>query len=227
MRQRILRRETNKGRGTFKRFKNPGLAPRQRKQVKSLITRGEEIKFYVSSNAVATTATAQIFDIFAPAQGLTDSQRVGDEVKLKKIRAHLQFIKDTASTAVFDFVRVIFFQWRPSSSFLAPTPGQLLLTDPSLGAISHRSFYSVDTQHEYSILKDKTYVFSGSAGTAWTNGLIKQHNFRVPLKRAAKNVQFQATTVEGSHKIYCLIIGANALTGVAFNLQTQAWYGDS
>lgn len=202
---------------------------RQKQQVKTLIGRNLENKFFIANYTGSVSTTPDLQPIAFPAQGTTDNNRIGDEIKMKSLRIHLQILKNSAATTSFEFVRFVIFQWRPSSQFLAPSAAQLFLTDPSTGAISYRSFYSVDTKAEYSILYDKTWTFNGLP-LDLTHQFNQYHNFNVSLRKAAKNIQFHAALTTGSHQLYYYIIGATAAGAgnlPAFNMSSQLFYSDS
>jgi len=208
------------------RPKGKKLNLRQKKQVKRLIGNQEEPKFDISSFAGTIVATAAINDHFTPPQALTDGGRVGDQCNLKSISWKVQLIKDPASAAAFELLRIIFFQWKPSSANLVPTAAQLLLTDATTGTITYRSMYNHDHKQSYSILSDRVYVMTGATATTLNSNNVQYHRGVIKHRRFAKKVQFNAASIAGSNKIYCLLIGNNTVTPPTYNIHTEIFYTD-
>jgi len=203
------------------------LNPRQKVQVKRLIGNRIERKFDISSFAATVVVAGTLNDHFTPAQGDSDGNRSGDEARLSSCHFKLQLLKDPASVSAFEFVRLIFFQWKPSTQFVSPTVASILLTDATTGAVSYRSHYQVDTKDMFHILYDRTFHMTGATATTLGDSCAQFHRGIVPLKKARKNVQFYNGGINGSGKIFSLLISATTTTPVQYNLNTQTWYSDS
>lgn len=205
------------------------LNPKQKNQVKRLIRGVQEQKFFAAGVTGTADTAGAMATILAPAQGITDTNRSGDEIRIHRCQIKLQLIKGLTATTAYEYVRFVVFQWKPNTNNLVPTANQLFLTDPTTGTVTYRSFYSVDTQHQYRILYDKVFVMNGLP-LDLTHQWSKFVNIHVPLKKAAKNVQFYNAGVTGENTLWYYIIGVNALgaTNVpTFNFTSFVWYTDS
>jgi len=161
------------------------------KQVQDEVLRHADTKWYVksvSSNfGVSTTTYGDFTDI---PQGSTSVTRVGDRLRLKNLSFHFQ-IYESAAVYTASVVRLIIFQWHPSSAS-SPLDTQILAFS------SWNSPLRMDTRSQYKVLYDKTeYAISTTAKNYHLfSGTI---NFKDPL-----DVQFEAGTTTGTNKIYVI-----------------------
>lgn len=211
-----------------RRVKGKLLTKRQRLGVARILNRGIELKFFdtaVSSNIADPTITsptpAVLSAITQATTASTDNVRVGDRVVFKKFtyRFTLTFADN------FNRCRVIFFQWKPSST---PVPSNILLNGVS-GAIDMTSQYSHDFRTQYKILSDRMYTLIGN-GLAATNPLTPVSAFTVAgsFNKYRKQGQYAASTTTGTNQIYVMAFSDSlAVPHPAFALYARQYFTDA
>lgn len=177
------------------------LNDRQKTQVKRLIGTRQETKFYSSTLvSAAVSSSATLYDVTNPGQGDTDQTRDGDRLYAKKLYVRMSLTVATGD--VTNLVRIIWFQWFPSTTTLAPTVSDILLLGPS-GAADVYSHYSHDRRQMFSILYDKVFTLSGSA-TIVTTSSQKRMTYILHPKR--KQMQFDNGASTGTNHIWLMTI---------------------
>lgn len=208
-----------------RRVRGRKLNKRQRHQVKRMIHSEQEIKYSIGNLDVNTITNAG-FITGAPwniAQGDTDQTRDGDTLKwIGKMHVRLGLVcADTTNV-----VRIIIFQWHPTSDN-APTPDvqDILAIGPS-GSPDTLSHYNHDERQNFRVIFDKAYSLVGN-GTAdtypGTTSTVIYRRYKISLRKARKRVQFTAGTTEGTNKFFFLAITDSAAgpnPEVAFSIKT-------
>lgn len=188
------------------------LNPREERQVKRIVNRGQEIN-YLFYNPTSNTfyTTPFINDVTSGiSQGFTDNQRVGDELTAIsfEFRAHIYL------TAVYNehinFSRIIIFQWKPDSTTTVPTMADIL-GPGTLGTPNYTSHYNHDKRSLYKIMYDRTFVTVAQDSNNLTNQ--SAHYVRRTLKVPHKDVQYIAAATTGPYHIYMLLVGSNPTAG--------------
>lgn len=187
----------------------PGLNPIQKKQVKRLAERKEELKYFLTNQALADISNAgTILDLTLVPQGQTDTTRVGDQLTLcgtLELRGTLQSQVNTV-TSQRSLCRTIIFQWKSNT---VPVVADILLVGPS-GATDVYSHYNHDQRQMYTVLHDSIHklVGNGAAGLAWNPDVHKILYIKVPLygKKGAKTLQYAGATTAGTNHVYSLFI---------------------
>lgn len=176
-----------------------------------------ELKYINSQLPVAaSTSTAIITGLTDIVQGDGDSQRDGDRCKLVgtlELRGAVYAdVNPGDVTQTRAFVRLIIFQWHPTSqSGGATEPGSadILLTGPT-GGVDVWSLYVHDQRQNYSILYDEVFepvgIAVGAAGLGVHPGIQKYFHRKVPLgKRIRHQMQFQAASAtNATNHLYML-----------------------
>lgn len=180
--------------------KRKALNKRQKQQVKSLISRRQELKFYVSqTNAQAVSSAGVIFQLSVIPQGDTDTSRDGDRLYLESM--HVKGSITIADTV--NLFRLIFFQWKPTST---PLISNILLNGPS-GGIDVYSHYNHDTRQEFKILFDRLYHQEGNSSAAVApytpTSQIIVNFMRYKMNR---QLQYQGGGTTGTNQIYYIAI---------------------
>jgi hypothetical protein len=114
---------------------------------------------FIDTQATATPAYNQgPFSMVLPIQGVTDSNRIGDTIRLTKIscRVYLNGINT-------HLMRLIIFRWHPLSISQAPTAALILQSISATYA--PLSPYMFDTKPLFSVLYDKTWPMDSYHGT--------------------------------------------------------------
>lgn len=206
------------------------LNPKQKKEVKTLIARRQELKFFSTNASGTMTSTLGIASMSDIPQGSTDSDRDADRLQLcGTMDIRVSFTNGLGATGdLFNTIRFIIFQWHPNST---PTTTSILLNGPT-GAVDVHSHYNHDNRQEYKILLDRTIKTFGpgsSTSNPTTSGVSKFHRYLIPLgKKVSKYMQFQAGSTTGTNKIYYILGSDSALaTHPSYLMSTKLFFRDS
>lgn len=239
-------------RGTFITAEQKAARKRQRKlndrekdQVKRIVNRHAELKYFtaapVNGAAVPQAGAGANFDISNVAQGLLDTNRVGDRLEwCGKMDIYLQIVGPESLTGlvndIYNTVRFIIFQYHPHAvGGTSPVPTEILLNGPT-GAIDVGSQYNHDQRQNYKILYDRVFTLvnnqnstvGGTGFTAMQNNHVHTCKFRVSLKNAKKDAQFNAAGTNGTNKIfYFMISDSAAAPNPTYSLITKIFFRDS
>lgn len=186
---------------------------RQKGEVKRLIRGNMETKYKFTNSTAgfAVSAAAQIdgtfFDI---AQGVADTNRVGDRLKWgSKIHLNLQMV---ASGDDYNTFRWMLVQWHPTST-AAPTPvmADILLNGPS-AAPDVLSQYNHDNRQNYRVLWDRKYIVTGAAAAnkPITSIVARYVTATISLKRARKMVQYQGGGLHATNRLFLIYMSDSA-----------------
>lgn len=147
-------------------------------------------------------------------QGLTDSDRIGDEINLKGIS--ITCLLRNNSSNEYNDIRIIVAQYK--STDFSPSVTEMLITNQAVlvGVQEFNAYsqYNIDYKGSYVVLYDKTIHLEqglvnalnyGETGTTW-----KSHKFHVPLKYANKTIQYSAATQDALNGIWIFVIGSSA-----------------
>lgn len=186
-----------------------------KKYVKEQIVKHQELKYYDETLSDFIDYNGAVYCLTDMAQGLGDSQRVGDKISIKSM-----LIRGTLAEAdLRNIIRIIIFQWYPVDSASAPVPAQILQAIGTWGIVSP---YIHDTRNQFGILVDKMYNLNTSSTP------YRPFEIRVPLKYAKKSVNFNAAGLFGSNHICALVItDSSASTHPTVSFYTRVYYTDS
>lgn len=210
------------------------LNKKQRKQVNRIVDSKSELKFILPFlSSAASTSTPIITGLTDNAQGLGDSEHVGDEVRLCgtlefKYRLNVDLGNDLTQQVIF--IRVLMFQWHPvsaSGGATEPTAANILLNGIS-GAPDTFSMYNHDTRQQYKIMYDRVHKLIGP-GTATTNAynpdVANQYTRRINLKKKKVHqiLRYQAaSSTNASNHIYVMTMSSVAADAQNPTLQWMA-----
>lgn len=185
----VHRRVVRRGR------KTRGLTKGQKKQVKRLISGTQELKARDTFINAAPTAAGVIQLLNLPAQGLGVSERLADEIILKRLMFRLNVLGADAT----NIVRCIIFRSSQDNTIGAnfPTPNSVL---QNLSTMSLYNFTS-DRDNDISVLYDRTITVSagGTYDIAFRGNLFGKRLGR-------KKLIFDAAVLTGTGQIYILMI---------------------
>jgi len=229
---------SRRGRGIRKGKRGKRLSSRQAQQVRTIMSRRQELKYFPVNAAFATLTNGNsITALLNIPQGDTDSERSGDRLELCGT-AELSIMFQNDLTGAGDagcHYRVIIFQWHPATT---PGTSDILLTGAS-GGVDYTSHYSHDKRQMFTILLDKVFLTWGGAatgnvavGNVQTNvtntGL---HCIKIPLTGAQKQVQYLGgSSVNGTNQIYMQLLTSSSNTASHLNGWLYTWkvfYRDS
>lgn len=218
---------------------NDVLSKKERKAVKKLIRKEQEVKFHIPfENAANMDSTPIIIGCTDISAGTTDNTRIGDKLRLTekmffKYTMNVDVGNDAAQQVIL--CRLVLFQWHPttqSGGATEPAASDVFINGPS-GAVDSQSFYNHDKKQDYTILYDKCITMVGpgtSTSNAYNPSMIKNGFKIVSLKKARKNLQFVATSgVTATNHIYLMYLAnvANDLQNPLLTWSAQIFYTDS
>lgn len=214
------------------------LNKRQQKQVKSIIRRGQELKYFVfPQTPIGVTSGGSLtgipFDIPQSAGASTDTSRIGDSIMwCGSIDFRLQITNGLGVTSdQYNNVRVVIFQWHDTSTATPfPIVSNIFINGPS-GSPDVYSQYNHDYRHEYKILFDRTFTTvsgNSAANTTQPPNLTINRNYKISLKKARKNVQYVGGSGQGSNRLFIFYISDSALaTHPSIIYTTKVFFRDS
>ena len=207
MRKRVYKRRAPKGKSPPKYVKRY-----VGKAIRSFERRNVEHKFHVwSLLGTSTINLGVIYDLTQISQGLLDSARIGDQIKLSSFRANM--VLERAASAD-QLVRVIFFQWGDSAT---PTTSELLQNDGA--GYTHISTLNHDALRQRKLIPivDRTVVLDPDDGKC-------KLDFNFLLKR--RLVNYQNGSTNGSNKLYMYICTDQISSAPTFTMYGKLNYTD-
>jgi len=212
----------------------PKLAKRQVQEVKTLIAKRQELKYYYTTTNppyqdASNTGGYNLGSLTLVPQGDGDSTRDGDRLQFcgtAEIRVSTYIQPYNSGSPSWCRIRYIVWQWHPSS---IPTVGNILLND-FRGYPGVYSQYYHDTRQQYKILVDKTWTLTGSGtgASVITSSSAKEQIFRIPSSKFSKFVQFVNATTVGTNLIYHMIMSdTTTATYPQYGISTKFFYRDS
>lgn len=213
------------------------LTPRQKQEVRTLINRRAELKYFhsVLAPAISTSAfaiTGVPFDIPQSAGASTDTTRIGDSITwCGTLEMNFNMVNSNAQN--YNYERIIIFQWHDASSAApVPTVAHVLLNGPS-GAADILSSYNHDYRHQYTILFDNVYSTAGlttsAANTPTTSATnLPVQRIRISLtKLAKKNVQYIAGSGQANNRLFIISGSGDVVNGPVISWDTKVFFRDS
>lgn len=176
--------------GRRKRIYRRKVSRAVKRYVKRMFTVQEEPKVYTTPptvvNLVGSTGAAQLVRLSGVPQGTADSQRVGDEIKLKKLELFLQY--SIASTSRDTMFRAILFRWKQVDNVgVSPVTGDVC------GGILNA--YSHDNRSIVKVLYDSGVRHISDTG----NRGLDIHKW-INLRQS--RIDFQLAGTSGTNHIY-------------------------
>lgn len=180
----------------------------------------KDVEYKQHSTGVAQTgfynaAGRYLVHLTEIAQGVADTQRVGDELTLKGCHIKLLLRNGLGNVAnEMNLARCIVFQYKSQDN--APTISELLLANvPSGNTQGAMSNLNIDYRNIYNILWDETYILDQGTPNAsnFGNGgqIVKYIDVDIPLKYAKKKVQYEAASTSNSvNGLYLMVVGHSA-----------------
>jgi len=197
------------------------LNPKQKEEVKSIVKRKLEINYlnYIPA-AMSLFNTPFINDITsAISQGITDNQRIGDQLEGINLEMRVHLYLPTSATLGFYFSRIIIFQWRVDTTSVVPTAPDILLLGTG-GTVNYTSLYNHDKRSLYKIMYDRTFCQNGVCPDSMTsNGAIYTRKF---LKIPHKVISYDSVTTTGIHHIYLMVLGSGTSSSDCSKLNLAA-----
>lgn len=200
-----------------------------KKTVKAVIaSKNEEkyfdLKFSLTSTDVYNPSITQLSGI---AQGVSDSQRVGDSVKPTSLDIRGN-IYASVNGALGQTIRIIVFQWRPSLGSYAPSLSAILNNGSTTDG--YQPFYQLnrDTRSQYKILADRTYMLLGSTYASGQQTSLAGKYVHLKMKLKQPKIQWQAaSTTNQMNGLYMVILSDTGVTEMSSNFVSRLMYYDT
>lgn len=201
-----------------KKYVRPAVKKYVKRQLKKRIERK-----YINRQFDLTTAAVgsvnKIMDV-APNQGLSDSQRVGDRIRLTSI--NLSYTLRQLGGP--NYLRVILFQWKGDDSNYTPVVNDIISTGAgsNIPIITPLKHDHKNGKH-FNILYDKVHSLQA-------NGTDTVYVKKWLTRGFARDMQFINGTQKGPNQLYMLEIadtGTGVPTGVNFHFRVRCNYTDA
>jgi hypothetical protein len=171
-----------------------------------------EDKYLMTSASGALTVLPVFTSVTDVPQGVTDQNRIGDEIRSLSLHLKVEFVKNVASTAVVDYCRLMVVQTRSQFTLAPPNATTLFLNDPIVGTVNYRSEWIVDGNMAFKVLYDKLHILPG---ISTATGAAYRKEFFVSLKRTIKKIQFiNASTTDALNKIFFGVMSNTSSTNI-------------
>lgn len=187
----------------------------QEQEVVKTMEKNMEMKWFIVNTAPSFAAlNTQHIPLSDIPQGVGQSQRVSDRVRLKNMSYTMQ-IGDSTATATTRVMRVIIYQWYPITSTT------LLWTDV-LDGNSWSAQLNMGTRQQYRILADETrFILT----TTSKNYHLVQGTINIPEK--SRDIQFSpAGGTAGCNKLFCSVQVGSVAASHVFSIRTSLRYYD-
>lgn len=187
-----------------------------------MINAREEEKYsdlLASSNTIVEAGRTHTLGPF-PGQDVTETGRIGDRIRLKKLRLVFDYHED--STIRSSHVRVMVAQWHPQDSATTPVALDFVTPISAYGTWGPRNEANIG---QFTVLLDKHFDFSDTGRRA------TQQTFWVPLKYAKKQVEYKASSsTYATNKLFCIVWGNDEATVPAvskYSIVSRLFYTDA
>lgn len=170
------------------------LTPAQKRQVKIIVGRNVEKKFY-DRNLAGNSPSASgliVGSVINMNQGNNDTGRIGDKITLKNMKIRTTIVGADST----NFVRLIWFQWTPLNSVQAPTLAALMQDPLTWNSPLNESN---GVANLFRVISDKIYSCSLAGSTAARSFTTTLYGRKIPRKQ----IEYQPSQATGYNQIYC------------------------
>lgn len=194
-----------------------GLTKKQKAGVKRIMGAVMEKKHHTSTFSTSSvSSTATLTNISAVTQGDSDTSRDGDQIYLKNIdfRAYLT----RADTS--NLVRLIVFQWRPSTQLATPTAATILENYAGDGTLDLVRHWNYDNKRNFKVLYDRLITL---------NEDIANRTVKFNLNKSLiKKIQFDNGGTNHNNAVYVMYLSdSSAATHPSIDARIETTYLDA
>jgi len=224
----------------FIRKRGRKLTKTQVRQVKKIVVKEAETKYFIAGPASFNVADAQwlLEPILLMPQGVADIERTGDAINIKSIEFRYSVtLPINSDSTVYSraLIRVALVQWHPNNSAAPagyPPAGPLLLTEDPSNLLTPYCPHNHDGAGQYTYLYDKVHLLTKAdalggdmQGSAHFRSLVFHKRFR-------RHIQFSAASTNCQNCIYVFVTTSAPVTGNPVDLpsiqyQARINYTDS
>lgn len=180
-----------------------------------MLRQAEDKHFYVNSGTTAVTylSSAAIIPLTQIGQGVSDNERIGDQIRLNKLRLHIRLVAQASN--ILTVFRFIVFRYKPLATVTMPYPLQENLSLDYQSSLSHYDHKLVPSQMV--ILKD---VIEGGI-QPYTNPFVRRYVINL------KNVeQVYTGATYSTNAIYLLLIGMSTTSTSSYVFNSEIQFND-
>jgi len=182
-------------------------------------TKGKQPKYFDTYYPLlSSVVTPGYADLTVITQGVQQSERVGELIKL--IKAEVSLTAANFTSDEFASMRMVTFLWKQDNAISTPGSGSIL-EDPLTW--STLSPYNWQGRQKYRVLTDRIYALVG--GTLNTSKTFVVDKFEIDLSGIV--TQFNGTATTGTDHIYFFHMSDSALPpSPTARLHIRVWYSD-
>lgn len=166
---------------------------RQKRQVKRLIGNRTETKYHDFVVNSSITAGGGVSAMVAPAQGIKDTERVGDSIQLKKLVYNLAF----SGADTTNIIRFIIVRWSLNSATSSPTVTDILETATPTALYNYDQY----NQGKFHVVFDRSFACTA---VGWNLYVARGAIWGKKLGR--KKMQFNEAATSGLWQFFWLAI---------------------
>lgn len=214
----------------FRRFRRrarkfgPGRSLATKSYVKKLVHKESETKFFDTTpfNGSGIDTTGSFAILSGVAQGIQDSQRIGDKLTLRACRIAYTMVPGDP----YNVVRIVVFQWYPNTVLTIPTASLIV---EALGINYMAPIRHDHVNNQFKVLYDKrfTMVLPAAAGIG-ADSSVRTGNIIVPMKWVRKSVDFTSASTNAANHLYVYVVSDSAIAAnPSITLTSRIWYDDS
>jgi len=175
-----------------------------KRYVKKTINNNVETKYLITRLNDFVYTTQYFKNLTLVPQGLTDSDRVGDKLKMVSLKYKMNVQRRSGNQ-----IRIIFFQWKTNTAVYNPSVSnpQDLILGPGVNGTQADicSFPIWDRKSEYTILKDISYQWDDISERD-----IHYFSGSLNLKKISRNLKFDSGSLNAMNHIYVMTVGNGA-----------------
>jgi len=189
------------------------LNQRQKKQVKSLISRSIVDKTFGQSFLTTVSANPSFYQLTGINQGVDENARIGDTIHLKRF----QFSYSVVCGDEYNQLRLILFRWNQDTQATGiPTYAELMDTATTTDQLVQ--FYRWQGPKNYTVIYDKVHCLAGDgtlSGTSVLSPWGPSSSFHVKKqlygkKLGSKIIKLDSGVVTGRNHIYACVLSDSA-----------------
>jgi len=195
-------RRAGNGPGRKKRKKKPGRGRGGPGGVPRGMVQTGPAKYVDTQVTGAITGAGSLNQISDVAQGISQSQRLGDRIHIDRFIWNYTLYQDNAD--IVNTVRLMVVQFIPSTFLLGSSVTDFLQT------ASPTSLYNHELRSNYNILYDKVYRMSGITTAPTNTSAIGRNNVIIRPKKKMINFALASTT-GGTNQCFVLLVGDSVI----------------
>lgn len=213
------------------RKKGAKLSPEQMREVKAVLGKAIEMKYFDFGFAnTAFTSTPSFYLMTSIPQGPSDKQRVGDRIDIRSLECFFQ----ATGGDIYNTIRVVIFKWKQDSAGVTPTAADLYDATASgaeyvmcpVPALEQDKKFTICYDHTISLSQTYTFTSTGATTTVIpTADSVKTWKVKLFGKRLGpKNINFNPGLSTGWGHYYLAVATDSAITpnpGVYFNCRVK------